>query len=176
MHILLTGTAGNVGRYMLPWVIERQHRVTALDVVDVPQEVLDRIPNESKHLVRHMIFDLTDYKALDSLFDEAKASADPIDAVIHLAGVPTPMKFDQRYVHNNNVNCSYNIMRTAADHGVKRIVQASSMNAMGMTFTPEGHARWDHLPFDEESPKRPVSLGIQHLLTHQEDAYSVGKL
>jgi nucleoside-diphosphate-sugar epimerase len=158
MHILLTGTAGNVGKYMLPWLVKRDHTVTALDIVPVPEAVLARIPTKSQHLVHHKVFDLTDYKALDELFEDARTAGDPITGVIHLAGVPKPMTYDQRYVHNNNVTCSYNIMRTAADHGVKRIVQASSMNAMGMSFTPEGHAHWDHLPFDEESPKRPVSL------------------
>jgi nucleoside-diphosphate-sugar epimerase len=162
MHILLTGTAGNVGKYMLPWLVKRDHTVTALDIVPVPEAVLARIPPKSQHLVHHKVFDLTDYKALDELFEDAKTAGDPITGVIHLAGVPKPMSYDQRYVHNNNVTCSYNIMRTAADHGVKRIVQASSMNAMGMSFTPEGHAHWDYLPFDEQSPKRPVSRSFPH--------------
>jgi type IV secretory pathway VirB10-like protein len=52
---------------------------------------------------------------------------------------------------------SYNVLRTAVDRGVRRIVQASSVNAHGLSFAPEGHTRFERFPITEEVERRPVS-------------------
>lgn len=58
---------------------------------------------------------------------------------------------------------SYNVLRTAVDHGVKRIVQASSVNAHGLSYAPPGHTKFSKFPITEEVERRP------------EDAYAVSK-
>lgn len=47
------------------------------------------------------------------------------------------------------------MLRTAADQGIKRIVQASSINAVGLLFTHDSRRIIDELPLTEESPRRP---------------------
>lgn len=149
MHILLTGAAGRVGSHTLTYLIARGHTVTATDLVPLPQTVLDSLP---KGVTTH-ICDLTDYKAFESLL---KSCDPPIEGVIHLGAIPDPLSHDARVVHNNNVISSYNVLRTVSDYGVKRIVQASSVNAIGLGYAEEAHWHYDTLPFDEEYPIRPV--------------------
>ena len=59
-----------------------------------------------------------------------------------------------------NVVGSYNVMRTAADNGIRKIVQASSVNATGLIFTHESRRKFEEIPLTEMSPRVP------------EDAYS----
>ena len=64
-------------------------------------------------------------------------------------------------VHNNNVVGSYNILRAAAELGIKRVCQASSVNATGASYSR--WPRYDYFPLDEEHP------------TYNEDPYSLSK-
>jgi nucleoside-diphosphate-sugar epimerase len=103
---------------------------------------------------------LCDYKALDALF----ASIDPVDGLIHLGAIPDPLKHDARQVHGDNVLGAYNIMKTAIDNGVKRITSASSVNATGFSYSPEGRQVHDVLPVNEEAAMRamdPYALSKQ---------------
>ena len=78
--------------------------------------------------------------------------------LIHLAAIPDPMHHDWRIVHNNNVTSSYNVLYTAAiKRGIKRISQASSINATGMSYTREGKQVVDELPITEQETFRGVS-------------------
>lgn len=53
-------------------------------------------------------------------------------------------------VHNNNVVGSYNALRAAVEVGIWHIVQASSVNAIGLSFSREPH--FDYFPIDEAHP------------------------
>lgn len=70
------------------------------------------------------------------------------------------IRLSPRTVHNVNVVGSYNVLRTSADNGIKRIVQASSVNATGLVFTHESRRKFEEFPLTELSPRVP------------EDAYS----
>ena len=65
-------------------------------------------------------------------------------------------------VHNNNVVSSYNALRAAATAGVRRVCQASSVNAIGGRFS-RWPPRYDYFPVDEQHP------------TYAEDPYSLSK-
>ncbi len=62
----------------------------------------------------------------------------------------------------NNVVGSYNALRAAAEHGITRICQASSVNAIGLSYsrTP----RFDYFPIDEAHPN------------YSEDPYSLSQM
>lgn len=155
MHILLTGASGSVGSHVLIYLLAQGHTVTALDLVPLPPHVTSHIPPQHLAVLRATVCDLTDFHTLDDIFTTAST---PIEGIIHLGAIPHPENNDGRIVHNNNVVSSYNILRTGADHGVRRIVQASSVNAPGLSYPPEGHQRFDELPITEETPMRPVSF------------------
>jgi nucleoside-diphosphate-sugar epimerase len=146
-HVLLTGARGRVGSHTLNYLLARNLRVTSLDILPLSQTSLS-----TKHI--HHTLDLTDYKAFEDILT---TSPTKIDGVIHLGAIPDPLKHDARIVHNVNVTSSYNVLKTASDYGVRRIVQASSVNAHGLGYSPEGHHKWDELPHTEEVECRPVS-------------------
>ena len=98
--------------------------------------------------------DLTDYKAVEELF----RSSPKFDGVIHFGAIPHPLEHDPRLVHYINNTSSYNVMQTAAAYGIKRMVEASSVNAIGLSYTPEGHKYVHEFPITEDEPMTPVSI------------------
>jgi hypothetical protein len=68
------------------------------------------------------------------------------------------MNKDWRWVHNNNTASSYNVLYTAGiKYGIKRISQASSVNATGLSFTRPGMQEFDEFPITEKETYRGVS-------------------
>jgi nucleoside-diphosphate-sugar epimerase len=129
MHILVTGANGLVGRNTVRYILglAEQHTVVATDIVPRTKESVD-LPSGSAFVQA----DLTLIKDVDALFD---ASDKPIDAVIHMGAIPSPGNIDYRIIHHTNTTASYNVIYTAASRGIRRIVQASSVNATGLSYS-----------------------------------------
>ena len=87
--------------------------------------------------------DTNDYERLLGAFQGC-------DAVIHMAAIPSPDRHPNHIVHNNNVTGSYNVMRAAIECGITRICQASSVNAIGLSYSRVAH--FDYFPIDENHP------------------------
>ena len=155
MNVLLTGASGHIGSHTLIALLNSSSvkSITAVDVVPLPPHIKLDDRAEFK------LVDLTNISAVDDLF----TGMPRCNAVIHLGGIPDPKSLEHRLVHNINVTSTYNVLHTASQRGVKRIVQASSVNAIGLSYTEPEH-RWFHaVPFDEDTPCKP------------EDAYAVSK-
>src|SRR5580765_2907292 len=75
--------------------------------------------------------------------------------------IPSPRGFPDHVVHNNNVVSSSNALSAAARLGIRRVCQASSINATGASYSR--WPRYDYFPLDELHP------------TYNEDAYSLSK-
>ena len=162
MHILLTGASGRVGSATLLYLLEHGHRATTVDLIPLPERLTSQIPQEAASRVQHHVLNLCDYTALDAFF----AKLDPVDGLIHLGAIPDPLSHDARQVHGDNVLGAYNIMKTAIDHGVKRITSASSVNATGFSYTPDQRQVHDVLPINEEAAMRamdPYALSKQYV-------------
>lgn len=154
VHILLTGASGKLGSHTLKYLLERHHQVTATDIVPLHPAVLESLSSQArKNLIAFLPCDLNDYEAFEAI---VKGCRPVVEGLIHLGSIPDPTRHDPRYVHNSNVAGSFNVLQTAASLGIERIVQASSVNAVGLSYTPEGHHRFDALPVREDTPKRPV--------------------
>ena len=82
-------------------------------------------------------------------------------ALLVLAAIASPGHHPDHVVHNNNVVGSYNALRVAAELGIKRVCQASSINAIGSAYSRM--PRYDYFPVDELHP------------TYSEDPYSLSK-
>ena len=104
--------------------------------------------------VSYVTADATDYDALLAAFAGC-------DAVIHMAAIPSPFRHPDHVVHNNNVTGSYNALRAAVEQGITRICQASSVNAIGLSFSRGPH--FDYFPIDEKHPP------------HNEEPYGLSK-
>ncbi len=145
MHIFLTGASGHLGSYVQDSLHAKGHTVTATDIA--PRKDATALPSGSIFVQA----DLRDYHAVEEAMRRI-----PCDAVMHLAAIPSPIGGqDQREIHNTNVVTSYNVLRTAADLGIKRIVQASSVNATGLAYSKEENVWFEELPLHEGSAMRP---------------------
>ncbi len=144
MKIAVTGASGRVGRLVIRQLTAAGH--TAVSIDRAPTSPADQ------EFIR---LDMADYPALE----QAVAGC---DALIHLAAINAPGRHPDHVVHSNNVTASYNALRAAAAQGIRRVVQASSINAIGGRFSR--WPRYDYLPVDESHPAYP------------EDPYSLSKL
>ncbi|MGR3660624.1 MAG: NAD-dependent epimerase/dehydratase family protein [Paracoccaceae bacterium] len=145
MKIALTGGCGGIGRAITEFALAEGHSVVSLDRVIRDGAV------DGENL-RFIEADVADYEALVEGFAGC-------DALIHMAAIPNPRGFADHDVHNNNVVGSYNAMRAAVENGISRICQASSVNAIGLSFSRA--PRFDYFPLDEAHPnysEEPYSL------------------
>lgn len=133
MKIALTGGNGAVGTAIAEQSLARGDELV----------IIDRMAGPERERVRQIVADVTDY-------DAVAASIAGCDAVIHMAAIPWPFKHPDHVVHNTNVVGSYNVMRAAIDAGITRICQASSVNALGLSYSEA--VRFDYFPLDEAHP------------------------
>ena len=106
MKVLVTGSAGTVGRPVCEALARRGHAVRGFDRAPTPE------------LADAVVADLADGEAV-------RAAVRGIDAVVHLAAQPVEAPFAE--LVGPNVVGLYNVMDAAREEGVRRIVLASSM-------------------------------------------------
>lgn len=142
MRIAVTGASGRIGSAVVALAFEKGHEVVAID------------RRSGGDAVEVLDIDVRDF---DALLDAVRGC----DALIHLAAITGPGRLPDDVVHNTNVVGSYNALRAAGEAGMRRVCQASSVNAIGGRFSRV--PRYDYFPVDEDHP------------THAEDPYSLSK-
>jgi UDP-glucose 4-epimerase len=145
MKIGITGGSGGIGRVIIAMARQRGDTLVSVDRVE---------PQTREDGVTYVVADVAEYDKLVVAFAGC-------DAVVHMAAIPAPFKDPDHVVHNNNVVGSYNVMRAAIEVGIRRICQASSVNAIGLSYSRAGH--FDYFPIDEEHPN------------YTEEAYGLSK-
>jgi UDP-glucose 4-epimerase len=154
MHVLVTGAAGLIGSHVMVALLKEGHTVVATDINPLPPVVIEQIQPYSDG-VTQITGDLTKISFVDELF--AHSAAATLDGLMHIGGIRSPVGLDPRLVHNINVTATYNVLQTAASKGIRRMVQASSCNALGLSWTMPEHWGLDFVPVNETHPMRPVS-------------------
>jgi nucleoside-diphosphate-sugar epimerase len=84
------------------------------------------------------------------------------DAILHLGAIPSPTVHPADVVFRNNVMGEFNVFEAAAVLGIRRVVHASSVSALGFPY----QHRWStplYVPVEEEHPLIP------------QDAYGLSK-
>ncbi|UYV38762.1 NAD(P)-dependent oxidoreductase [Rhodobacteraceae bacterium D3-12] len=111
--ILLTGAAGRLGTEL------RRGLAPLADSLRIADRVAceDVRPHEDM-----VIFDLADEAA-------TMAATEGCDAIVHMGGAPTEKPWEE--VLDSNIRGSYHIYEGARKHGVRRVVYASSVHAIG---------------------------------------------
>ena len=73
------------------------------------------------------------------------------NAVIHLAAIPSPIAHTAEVVFRNNVVSTFNVLEAATILGIKNVVIASSITALGYGYC---HRRFNprYMPIDEAHP------------------------
>ena len=133
-RLLVTGAAGRVAGQLLPGLAGRHElRLT------------DRLGDGGAATRPELVVgELTDRGLLDELLED-------VDAVVHLAGDPDPGS-SWSQLREPNVEAFTALLTAARDHGVRRVVFASSVHAMGVH---EGLGRW---PVDPAWPPAPCCV------------------
>ncbi|HEY7605417.1 MAG TPA: NAD(P)-dependent oxidoreductase, partial [Actinomycetes bacterium] len=115
---------------------------------------VDRVPSaESSDADSPALFlpaDLTDFgQTLEAL---SGAEVLPgIQAVVHLAAIPSPVHATPDTVFRNNVTSTHTVFAAAARLGLERVVWASSETTLGLPFDHPP----DYAPIDEAHELRP---------------------
>ena len=134
--IVVTGAAGRLGRRVVQLLVDRGQDVLATDRLDA-----DDLPT------RFVRCELGDAGAVHSILEGA-------EAVIHMGAIPGPQRAEPRVIFENNVAGDFNVMMSAAELGLRRVVFSSS--AFGMGWAHDGNAFVPlYLPLDEEHPMMP---------------------
>ncbi len=143
MRVLVTGGAGQVGKAVVARLVEKGFSL----------RVVDRKPEQVISGAEYAQADLLDYARMLELVRGC-------EAVVHLAAIPGPGVAPNEQLFNINVTGTYHIFQAAAEEGIRRVVQASSINAVGYFY---GVRAWRlrYLPIDEDHPTEttdPYSL------------------
>ncbi len=104
-----------------------------------------------------------DYQVCDiTNYEDVRNQVRGFDAIVHLAAIPNPRVSPGPEVFRANALGTYNIFEAAAEEGIRKLVNCSSINAFGC-FWGNTDITPKYLPIDEEHP------------TYTTDAYSFSK-
>ena len=134
MIVAVTGGTGRVGQAAVARLVAHGHVVRVLG----RRSKLD-IPGASYHPC-----DITDYEVLLPILCGC-------EGVVHLAAIPNPALGPGHEVFNANCRGTYNVYEACAKQGIRRVVQASSINALGYFFGIRAFPL-EYLPIDENHP------------------------
>ncbi len=170
VKVLVTGGAGFIGSHLVERLLRDGHEVTVFD--DFNDFYDPKIKRANLAVVRDSIrvieADLRDAAAVKRTFAEAKP-----DTVAHLAaraGVRPSIKDPELYL-NCNVNGTLHVLDAAKDHGVGRLLFASSSSVYGVN---------EKVPFSETdaiartiSPYATSKLAGEQLCSNYAHLYGI---
>lgn len=153
MKILVTGGLGAVGRPTVARLIRNGHTVRIAD-----RAAPDTLRQDESDLLASATWiscDITEYAAI-------REAVRGQEAVLHLAAIPAPSMAPAPTLFHVNVSGTFNVFQAAAEEGIRRVVCASSINALGYYY---GSVDFPikYFPIDEDHP------------TFTTDAYSFSK-
>lgn len=128
MNILVTGSAGMIGGYVVKKLLEKGHKVVGID---------RRLPNSKQVGYGQVVLDLSSKDNIMQLLDEVK-----IDRAIHLAALAHTAGLKDvswEAFKKINVDCAENLFLACAAHNVP-VLFISTVDAIGMVkglITPE---------------------------------------
>ncbi|WP_435063659.1 GDP-mannose 4,6-dehydratase [Halobaculum sp. EA56] len=152
MRVLVTGGAGFIGGNLAEAFLRDGHDVTVVDNFEpfydlgIKEHTVERceaVAGETDGTYALVRDDIRDADLVDDLVDGT-------DAIVHQAaqaGVRTSVD-EPRKVTEINVDGTVNVLQSAVDADVERVILASSSSVYGK---PE------YLPYDEDHPNEPVS-------------------
>ena len=146
MKILVTGGAGYIGSHTCLELLAAGHQVIVVDNLSNSKETsLIRVQELTGRTLQFHQVDLLDKPALERIF-----AAQPIDAVIHFAGlkaVGESVEIPLSYYHNN-ITGTINLCEVMKNHQVHTLVFSSSATVYGDPHT---------VPIKEDFPLGPTN-------------------
>jgi nucleoside-diphosphate-sugar epimerase len=139
MNILVTGGLGMVGRPLVQRLLRHGHAVKVLD--RIPEAEADRTALDGAD---YACCDINDFPAL-------REQVRNMEAIVHLAAITNPAAAPGPEIFRLNCAGSFNVYEVAAQEGIRRVVCASSINALGFNYGIKSFPI-RYLPVDEEHP------------------------
>lgn len=131
-RLLITGAAGNLGTVLREGLAPLAATLRLTDRVDMGAAR----PNEEL-----VVADVGDFDAMMRVVEGC-------DAVVHFGAAPVEKPWEE--ILNSSIKGGYNVYEAARRHGIRRIVYASSIHAVGYVRREEGA--------DTHTEHRPDSL------------------
>ena len=128
--LVLTGARGNLGNELRPVLAKMARELVSTDIREAPDALA---PNET-----YVQADIADFAAVEPLLKGA-------DMVIHFGAIVDEKPFEE--LLGPNYIGAYNVWEAAHRHGLRRVVYASSIHAVGLCETNRG--------IDTDEPHRP---------------------
>ena len=128
--LVLTGARGNLGHELRPVLAKMARELVSTDIREAPESLA---PNET-----YVQADIADFAAVEPLLKGA-------DMVIHFGAIVDEKPFED--LLGPNYIGAYNVWEAAHRHGLRRVVYASSIHAVGLCETNRG--------IDTDEPHRP---------------------
>src|SRR6185295_19859408 len=124
--VLVTGGTGFLGSYIIKELVERNYPVRALR----------RSSSRTPFYIPSTIFEKVEWVEGDILdpiaLDEAMAD---VDAVIHSAAIISFHRADKKKMYHVNIQGTANVVNTAIEKNISRLVHISSVAALGRSKT-----------------------------------------
>ena len=143
-RVAVTGGSGKIGYHIIRDLLEHDYEVCNFDQV-----------RPTAPMVHTVVVDVT-------CFGDLVSCLQGFDAIVHLAAFSSPKQVANNRTFRANSQSDFNVLEAAAILRINKVVMASSLNAMGMTFNVQPCV--EYLPLDEEHPCRP------------DEAYGLSKL
>lgn len=161
MNTLVTGCHGKIGSTVCDLLIERGHRVFGVD---------RRASSHSRWV--STADNLTDPYAIHRAFESAASAIGTVDVVIHLANHTNVHAATPEQVLRENLAVNASVFQASLERAVKRIVFASSVQAMlGGIGRASDDPRATHplaFPISEKTEPRPTNgYGLSKLLSER---------
>jgi nucleoside-diphosphate-sugar epimerase len=151
--IAVTGGSGKAGRVVVRDLAEHGHDVLNIDRVPSPES------QSPESRVPFLRADLTDFgQTLEAL--SGAETMPGIEAVVHLAAIPSPAHATPDQVFRTNVTSMHTVCDAAARLGLQRVVWASSETTLGLPFTRPP----DYAPVDEAHVYPETSYALSKVL------------
>lgn len=129
MKILVTGGAGYIGSHTVVELLNAGHDVVVLDnLYNSSEKAIDRVEEITGKKVKFYKGDILSMEDLNRVFD-----AEPIDAVIHFAGLKAVGESVRKPIeyYTNNISGTLNLLEAMRNHNVKNIIFSSSATVYG---------------------------------------------
>jgi nucleoside-diphosphate-sugar epimerase len=134
-RIFVTGASGKLGQAVVEELVAHDYEVVGAD---------RRPPPVRRPEVRFAEIELGDVGQVAGAMSGAQA-------VIHLGAIPGPSRHADEVVFTNNTRATFAVLQAARLVGVRKAVIASSISALGPSFSPEPTTPL-YAPVDEEHP------------------------
>jgi nucleoside-diphosphate-sugar epimerase len=136
MKVLITGSTGGIGTYVVKRLLEAGHTLRAMDIPAQPKnDDYEYIPGDVRDLAL------------------LRRAVHGMEAVVHLAAIPYDMEGQDELVLDTNLRGTWNVLLASQEAGVKRVVSFSSINALGQA---EPNHPGLYLPLDDDIPHHNV--------------------